>query len=274
MIDKFRKIFGSVIKALEIIYVIEGVKPAARIMVKDDEFDNIKNFLKEYKLDIIKSEFKIKKDDAGDYSDKGSKIGLNEKGYYFSYIAKTKDVAKKLKRLERFDNHVELGMALGYPRCCCEFFERNFLSESQNKNDFTLDTLRESDGYEFPSYNNIAARHFDISLLNHFPCSFNCRESIKIAEKNLGVIKKCSNEWHDIFKGILNSAVLYTENGVFLLREFKLENNKLFFNNIMASTNNELYEKLKKANFIEIIDKNSVLLCGEKIKNVGVMVFN
>ena len=274
MIDEFRSIFGSVIKSLEIIYVIEGIKPAARIMVKDDEFNNISNFLGKYKLNIIKSDFKVKKEDFGSYSDKGSKASLNEKGYYFVYISKSKDKAEKAKTAEERNGHINLGLALGYPKCCCEFFNKNFETESKNKNDFTLATLRESDGYKFPLYNNIAARHFDISLLNHFPCSFNCRESIKIAENNLEIIKKYSNEWHFIFKSMLNSAVLYTEHGIFLLRDFKLKDDKLFYNNIMGSVNNGLYDKLRNNDFIEIIDKNKVKIGAEELGNVGVMVFS
>lgn len=271
MIDEFRKTFGSVIKALEIIYVIEGAKPAARIMVKDDEFDKINGFLDKYKLNILKSDFKIRKDDNGAYSDKGSKVNLNEKGYYFVYISKSKEEAKKAKRLENKNNHIEMGIALGYPKCCCEFFDRNFLSEP--KKDFTLATLRESDGYKFSFYNNIAARHFDIALLNHFPCTYNCEKSVEIAEKNLEVIKKYSSDWHLIFKGILNSAVLYTNDGIFLLRDFKLENNKLLFNNVMSTANNELYGKLKTIDFVEVVDKNKVKIGNEELRDIGVMIF-
>ena len=273
MIDEFRSIFGSVIKSLEIIYVIEGIKPAARIMVKDDEFDKINDFLKKYKLNIVKSDFKIKKEDNSEYSDKGSKINLNEKGYYFAYISKSRDKAETAKALEEKNEHINLGLALGYPECCCEFFNKNFETESKNKNDFTLATLDESDGYKFPFYSNITARHFDISLLSHFPCNFNCEESIKIAEKSLDIIKKHSNEWYTIFKGILNSAVLYTDDGVFLLRGFKLDGNRLFYSNIMSNMNNELYKKLKNNNFIEIVDKNEVRISNEKLKNIGIVIF-
>ncbi len=273
MIDKFRKIFGSVIKSLELVYVIEDAKPAARIMVNDEIFDKVKDFLNKYKLHVTKSDFKVRKDDAGDYSDKGSKIDVNEKGYYFMYLSKSKEKAEKAKKLEAENDHINLGMTLGYPKCCCEFFNKNFEIESKNKNDFTLTTLRESENYKFPFYNNIAARHFDISLLNHFPCNFNCKESMKIAEKNLKIIKKYSNEWGLIVEGILRSSVLYTRDCVFLLRDFKLDNNKLFYKNIMSNVSNELYRKLKDADFIEIIDKNRIKIGDEEIKDIGVMVF-
>ena len=113
MIDEFRNMFGSAIKSLELIYVIEGLKPLARIMVKDEIFDDIKNFLEKYKLNVIKSDFKVSKDNRSDYSDKGSKINVNEKGYYFVYISKSKQEAEKAKKLEAENNHISLGIVLG-----------------------------------------------------------------------------------------------------------------------------------------------------------------
>ena len=96
---------------------------------------------------------------------------------------------------------------------------------------------------------------------------------MSIAKGNLDIIKKHSDDWHMIFKKTLNSAVLYTNDGIFLLRDFKLENNKLFYNNIMSSVNTELYNKLKDTDFIEIIDKNKIKIINEELKDVGIMLF-
>jgi len=278
MLDTLRTIFQSTIKALEILYVLEGIKPAARIMVNEDKKGQIANFLKENNLYYTISNFKIKKaDNEKDYSDKGIKVPADssEIGYYFFYISKSKEKTEEARLLEDKNEHKNLGILLGYPECCSEFFERNFPIESKKQNDYTLASLKNSDGFQFPFYTNIASRHFDVSLLSHFPCSFNCNDSIELAKKYLELIRKYDKKLADIIEGMSKGAVLYTETkGVFLLRYPELEHNRLFYKAVMASKNNELYELLKNAEFIEIINKNMIILDSFEIKNIGIMVFS
>src|SRR3989338_10800466 len=102
--------------------------------------------------------------------------------------------------METEDRHKELGLLLGYPMCCCEFFEENF---NEKVTDLTLKILENSNGYEFPFYANMAARHFDVSLLSHFPHDFQCKPSMEIAKNNLRVIKNYSEQIAAMFSGIL-----------------------------------------------------------------------
>ena len=91
MIDELRQVFSSVTKALEILYVIEGVKPVARIMVDEKEISLIKGFLEEKGLKYCLSDFKISKeiDKSKHYSNKGCKIfDKSLAGDYFMYISK------------------------------------------------------------------------------------------------------------------------------------------------------------------------------------------
>jgi len=277
MLQDLRKIFQSNIKSLEILYILEGIKPSARIMVKEEEKDKILDFFKEKGLNYTLSDFKVIKQDRDKvYSDKGIKVPIDseKKGYFFVYVSKDKKLAEKAKNLENENKHKELGILLGYPKCCAEFFEKHFEEESKKQNDFTLSSLKNSDGFQFPFYANIAARHFDLALLNHFPCSFNCKDSIELAKKHLAVIEKYDKEAAGIIKGMLEGAIVYTEgNGVFLLRRAELEHNRLYYKGIMASKNNQLYESLKNADYIEIINKNRLRLDDLEIKNVGMMLF-
>ena len=48
-------------------------------------------------------------------------------------------------------------------------FQKNF---DEKNIDLTLKVLKNSGGFEFSFYNNIAARHFDVALLSHFPVFF------------------------------------------------------------------------------------------------------
>ena len=278
MIDLLQQKLGSMTKALEILYVKEGAKPAARIIVDEEKADELIKYLDG--LSIVKSDFKIKKevDERRQYSDKGIRLPVSSKenGQVFLYLSKSIEKAESAKRLEEENRHMELGIALGYPECCAEFFNKNFPIESKKQNDYTLAALKNSQGYKFPFYTNTAIRHLDLTLLSHFPCSFNCKNSIELAKKNLDTLEKHSRELGLIFQGMLKGPVIYTEKyGVFLLRNAQISNDEITYNGIFGSLNNNLYSLLKKSEKIQVVSKNHIKLEKNELKgdDVGVMLF-
>lgn len=274
MIDKLKNIFKSTIKSLEILYVLENNKPVARILVNEEDLDLIKDFLNKNNLELSISNFKLKKiNDNSFYSDKSLKIEKNssEKGYLIVYISKLKELVEKAKAYEENDMHLELGMILGYPKCCCEFFKEKF---NEDNYDLTLNSFNDSKGYEFPFYSNIAARHFDISLLNHFPCKLDCEFSIKLGKENLKIIKKYSNQLANIFESTLKSAILYTKkDGIFLFKNYVKNDDEVTFDELLFTTKNQLFDELKKNKKIKIINKNEIEINDKEINNVGFIVF-
>lgn len=277
MIPELQKIFHSMLKSLEILYVIEGAKPCARVLVFEDEMEKVLNLMNEHKLTYSVSDFKVLKQSLQSdfYSDKSIKISKDDsrKGHFFIYLSSNKDLAEKAKCAEEKNRYFELGLILGYPKCCCDFFEKNF---NENNTDLTLKTLKYSSGLEFPFYTNIAARHFDVSLLSHFPHSFNCEPSVEIAKNNLKVIEKHSKQLAVMFSGILQSAVIYTlEEGIFLLRNYEKNNNEIIYGNVLSTAKSKLYFLLNSNNKLKIIDKNNFVVNDVNIQgdNFGVMVF-
>ncbi|MBS3100620.1 hypothetical protein J4204_00630 [Candidatus Woesearchaeota archaeon] len=277
MIQQLQQIFRSVTKSLEVLYVIEGVKPCARILAFEDEIGKVTDFLSENGIFAAVSGFKVAKQSAqsGFYSDKSIKIPKDsaEKGYFFVYLSKNRETAEKARLAEEKNNHAELGLLLGYPKCCCGFFEKNF---NEKNTDLTLKTLENSNGYEFPFHNNIAARHFDVSLLSHFPHNFQCEPSMEIAKNNLRVIKNYSEQIAAMFSGILQGVVVYTMNeGIFLLRKYEKIGNEIIYGDVLATTKSKLYYLLSSNKKLKIIDKNSFFIeaINVKGKDYGVMVF-
>ncbi len=278
MIPQLQQIFHSITKSLEVLYVIEGIKPCARILVFEDELDKVINFLNENKINAVISDFKVLKQTTQSefYSDKSVKIPKNgvRKGYLLVYLSKTKETAEKAKLEEEKNNHKAFGLLLGYPKCCCEFFEKNF---DEKNTDLTLKTLQNSDGYEFPFYNNIAARHFDTSLLSHFPHSFECNPSIEIAKNNLKTIQKYSKQLAEMFAGILQCVVIYTmEEGIFLLRRYEKVGDKIIYGDVLTTTKSKLYYLLSSSKELEIVGKNNFVVGDVNIdgNDNGVMVFS
>ena len=277
MIPKLQQIFHSITKSLEIIYVMEDAKPCARILVFEDDANKVIGFFNENKLDYSISDFKVLKQtlQSDFYSDKSIKIPKEDsrKGYFFVYLSKSKNTAEKAKLAEKENDHLSLGLILGYPQCCCGFFKKNF---DEGSADLTLRVLQNSTGIEFPFYTNIAARHFDITLLSHFPHSFHCKPSIEIAQKNLKVIQKHSKQLADMFSGVLRCAVIYSmEEGIFLLRKFEKINGEIIYGDIISTTKSKLYFLISSNNKLKIVDKNNFIVNDINIKgkDYGVMMF-
>ena len=277
MIRELQQIFGSIIKSLDILYVIEGTKSCARILVFENDISKVHDFLDKNNLSYSISDFKVLKQPAQNefYSDKSIKIPESsaEKGYFILYISKNIDTAEKAKIAESNNQHLELGLLLGYPKCCCVFFEKNF---NEQNADLTLKILENSDGYEFPFHTNIAARHFDVNLLSHFPHSFDCNPSIDIAKKNLDIMQKYSEQLAVLFSGILQGVVVYThEEGIFLLRKYEKADNEIIYGDVLTTAKSKLYYLLSSSKKLQIIDKNSFIASDVKIEGsqYGIMVF-
>lgn len=277
MIPKLQSVFHSITKSLEVLYVIEDAKPCARILVFEDELDKAADFLKNNKINYSVSDFKVVKQNVQSefYSDKSIKIpkGDSSRGHFFVYLSKDKNKAEQAGILEENNNHLELGLILGYPKCCCEFFQKNF---DEKNTDLTLESLKNSDGFEFPFYNNIAARHFDISLLSHFPHSFHCKPSIEIAKNNLKIIQKHSKQIAEMFSSVLKSAVIYTmDEGIFLLRRYEKNNSEIIYSDVVSTVKSKLYFLVSSNNKLKITDKNNFFVndVGISGENFGIMLF-
>ena len=278
MLSELQAIFKSTTKALEVLYVLKDLKPVARIMVNEDEYEAVNELLKKFNLTATLQGFKLEKTEQGAFSNKGLKLDLKDekKGWYLVYVSKDKSKADLAKVAEFKDKHAQLGKILGYPECCCEFFQKYTEEQSKKSNDFVLPSLKESEGYKFPFWSNVGVRHLDVTLISHFPCNFKCEKSIEIAKKNFEVLKNNSDELGIMFPAILKGAVLYTENkGIFVFHKSNLEGNKLSFKAIFADANNDIYNELKDSEQVEIIDKNHVKLKNTELKgeDYGILVF-
>lgn len=270
MLIKLKEITGSLTKALDLIYVLEGIKPVSRLMFDGNAV--LIKFLKESNLHYELSDFKILKhtDKSRNFSDKGIRVGKEGDGIYFMYVSRNKVTAKKAKMLEEENNHIEFGKILGYPVCCCSFFEKNFSEASEGTNDLTVHTFRESNGFTFPWQNNNCLRGFDISLISYFPCRFDCLESKKQAEKNFSVLKKYDTDTAKYFENALKSAVIYSEGvGVYNFHNAKMTGRTLAYvpGKIISGNMNEFYNVLRKRNRITVFNKSSFLVGEVKVED-------
>ena len=201
MIQRLVNIFGSLSKALEIVYLMSDIKPVVRQGFYSDELRKVKDFCEVNNLACEVSSYKVVLVDDGNYSNKGIKVKLDDerRGMVFVYISKNEDKAVLANCYEMKINHAQLGYMLGYPQCCVEFFCKHEPMRSKYDNDYVFPALENSEGNKFPFYNNILLRDKDVTLLNHFPCSFNCHTSAELGKQHLIALKKINPALGDEF---------------------------------------------------------------------------
>lgn len=178
MIELLKQVFGTYTKAEEIIYLLEDVKEVVRQGFYEEELGEVERFCQENRLFLVRSKFKVQLEDKS-YTNKGRRVAETEPGMYLAYISKDEKKSLLASYYELTEDHKDLGLILGYPGCCVDFFLRNF-----NEQNTDLE-LKPSN-----PWTDLSKRGEDCVLLSHFPCSPDCEKSIEIAKKNLELIKK------------------------------------------------------------------------------------
>jgi len=171
-------VFGTKTKAQEILLLLAGVKEVVRQGFYSEELDKVELFCKEHHLFLVKSQFKVVLSDNTFYSNQGLKVDSNEdQGMFMVYFSKREDQALLASYYEQINDHRQLGLILGYPSCCVDFFCQNF---SPEKTDLELNSTN--------PWTNLSHRVEDSVLIYHFPCSSDCPESIKLAKQYFLII--------------------------------------------------------------------------------------
>ncbi|MBW2976643.1 hypothetical protein KY347_04315, partial [Candidatus Woesearchaeota archaeon] len=127
MIRHLLEIFANYTRSLEILYLLDGIKKAARLDANDIELEKIKDFCSKKNLHLEVSNFKVVKTadkGKGGYANIAKKVPLNYPGcgLHHIYISKDKSRAELLKLSEEKNDDRAAGELLGYPRCCIDFF--------------------------------------------------------------------------------------------------------------------------------------------------------
>lgn len=178
-----KNIFGSQTKAQEIVLLLNGAKEVVRQGFYDSELVEVEKFCQENNLFLVKSKFKVLLDDTN-YSNKGIRLKENDpQGMFFVYISKKEETAWLASYYELVGDDKNLGLILGYPKCCVDYFVKNFNS---NKTNLELKSTN--------PWTNLSQRSQDCVLLSHFPCDSKCVESVALGKKYFSVLKKIDLE--------------------------------------------------------------------------------
>ena len=181
MFSKEALIFGSKSKAQEILFLNVNAKEVVRQGFTDEELFKVEKYCQKEGLHLVKSNFKIVFADEGSYSNKGFRIPESDPrpGMHFVYVSHDEEQAHLAAYFEMMNNHKGLGMILGYPSCCIDYFCRKF--SAGNANPELVPTNM---------YTNLSKRSRDMVLISHFPCKSDCEKSIALGKKYLMVLQK------------------------------------------------------------------------------------
>lgn len=181
MIKSLSYIFGSRMKAQEIVLLLHGAKAVVRQGFYGAELPRIEKFCQEHNIHLVKSKFKVLLADETEYSNQGLRIPEEDKrsGMYFVYLSQDEEKAWLAAYYELINNTSDLGLLLGYPQCCVDFFHQQFSGNTPNLE------LKPTN-----PYTNLSKREHDAVLISHFPCTSDCEQSVALGKKFLEILKK------------------------------------------------------------------------------------
>lgn len=233
MIQELGSKLQSRTRALELCLVKAGIKPSARIAFSN--VDNAKSLLDELGLSYAISDFKVKMDFKGMYSTKGHVVGLEKEGHVFFYIAKDKRTAEKTRLAEKDGGIEELGIALGYPQCCIDFFAKNRNDEIKNENDYIIPSLNNTKSNSHSFHLNVFARYFDFCLVSHAPHSLDCEKSLELAKKTMSFLAKIEPQLGFTYQQFMSGVALHSNQGIVWLPQAKIIDDNIKFKHILSS---------------------------------------
>lgn len=178
------------------------------------------------------------------------------------YIADRPELALEAMRHEHRQNDRGFGDALGIPPCCINTYVTSIEHAELKQNDYL--EFSHKNTHSFFPYNywtNVVAQYFGYCLLSHYPCSFDCLSSSKMAQITYSVLCKYSIEFANHFLEYHRSNYLYTEyDGVFRFPDSKFKDGILHYDpkKIESTLNSIFSDTLRKGGQLSVLGKHSI----------------
>lgn len=175
----------------EIIAVKEDLKPVSRFRGYDkSEADYLKRICNGKGI-------KVQNVISSNYRTNARKLG------FYTYVSKSNELIERAKEVDPAINkrgsHLELGKLLGYPECCIKNFLK--LSESGGGENKYIKRVMDFRLNQFLNTSNFY-------LISHLPCSYECEETIRYANKMLDLLKSYDKTYTRILKRCMKLPAL------------------------------------------------------------------
>ena len=274
IIEKISRLSGGQISSLELIAVVYGFKPTMAEMINFDKFDEpfiskldkINRLCKELSLRFAVSRYKFVIN-----SPKGifEMIDLDspQKGKIAIGISKDKDAALEgvdlyHKKMLMSDKGRRFGQVMGYPECCLDFGDYLCQNSKGDKNydpnnfgfaNPAVESLKRSK--EFAWQLNV----FTNSSLSYYPCTLNCRKSIKYVNKLFKILKRINPSSEEYLRNILKEpASLYwtCADKILLYGNFKgdFKNSEIKYYKSISKLKSKSFYQSNSSNFLNNLE--------------------
>lgn len=179
-------LFETGTEAQECMLLRMNIKPGTRIVIPANTAFSCVQYASKIGLFAVPSAFLFRTipiDAHSTYSDEVAVVeseSLEPDVSVFLYLGRDILTIWKLWALEALQDHIELGLALGYPRCCAKAYIK------QSKKELGSKVCRR------PILTNQYTHFFGYQIISHDPCRIDCPASLKIAQEYLHALQKIS----------------------------------------------------------------------------------
>ncbi len=261
--------FRNMVDAFEIFFVLNDLKPVARVEMHEDSYAEVLDFCTAQKLSIELSSFKIVRNttDPAHNTALMVKPDYQDKGSFFAYISRSTDDATHAKFYEHIRNDNKLGEMLGYPDCCRNFYDEKYNDATEFGDEYCFFSIANTK--EAPLfYTNNMLRFFGVTLLSHFPCSYNCVNSLFQAKRRLEAIRRASPALAEYVEDVLRGPVIaHAGTGVHALKRTSQEGNTITYKDVWLTAPNPMHNLLSEGNAVEMVSADHI-----RIKNKNLLV--
>ncbi|MBI4150016.1 DUF483 domain-containing protein [Candidatus Woesearchaeota archaeon] len=230
--------FPSLTQALEVLFVLEGIKPAAQQLIHNDNLAAVRGFCQNMKLGFASSP--------------------SGTGWHLAMLAENQDVADHALFYAHIGNHARLGDVLGYPSCCVGNY-LDHIRRVASEEEYAL--LSPQHDNRIPFVMNYLLRSHDLSLLSHVPCSFLCVQSIKQADKSHATLKKYNPQLADYLQGALRGPVIVHQHAAHPLRDYSIVGDDVYYKHVLPTKENHMHDVFSLCNKVQVVQPNHVKLC-------------
>jgi len=165
--------------------VKQGYRRAAIIHINPD---NLEQMLEKTNKDKLVFTPILKSGCYEGFAHKHKPVVSGEPFYWYGSLTRTYEDGQKFKKAENEGDHKTIGSLLGYPKCCSEYFTKNF---PINYDPIWLDKEGKVTGY--PECNQML-RYFGARITSHLSCSPFCEATKKIGQTWLKVMKEIDKD--------------------------------------------------------------------------------
>jgi hypothetical protein len=142
---------------------------------------------------------------------------LDMNSFVYGVVAGDLETAQKFFDASKARDHIAIGKLLGYPECCCKAFQENWSNKKALDPCYeaainTIGNKIDEKGVhvEAHPFINPMLRYFGIKITPFFPCSFKCKEAIKIGETWFNLMKSLNNEAALAIKELLEQPISWS----------------------------------------------------------------